>query len=53
MPTPQTFVYRFQLNANGEIWGLELDKHPFEDALAGRTLPSSHRIKGTFGKVES
>ena len=34
MPTPQTFVYRFELNSNGKITDLKLDNHPLEELLA-------------------
>ena len=50
MPTPQAFVYRFQLNANGEIWGLELDKNPFEDALAAELCRQAIASRAPFGK---
>ena len=50
MPTPQTFVYRFELNSNGKITDLKLDNHPLEDLLAAELCRQAIASRAPFGE---
>jgi len=50
MPTPQTFVYQFNLKANGTIEELRLTNHPLQDSLAAEICRQAIASRSPFGK---
>ena len=50
MPTPQTFVYRFELNSNGKITDLKLDNNPLGDMLAAELCRQAIASRAPFGE---